>query len=252
MIEALANPTITGLFGRGETNKQFLIAYQKLGGLLQSDSLTLWSATWELHRGLFFPLSSFLFTLYTADCYNSDTCHIQKFADDTAIVGCISGDEEEEYRSLVDDFVVWSHKNNLQLNTSKTKELVVDFGRDRPNPRPVLIGVEEVEVVQTYTYLGLWLDIKLDWTSNTGQLYKKAQSRMYFLRRLRSFNICKKLLGIFYQSVVASVLTYAVVCWGGSTSKTDFSRLEKLIRRAGSVVGTRLDPLATVAERRTL
>ena len=100
--------------------------------------------------------------------------------------------------------------------------------------------------------LWLWLDNKLDWTSNTRQLYKKAQSRMYFLRKLRSFNISKKLLGIFYQSVVASVLSYTVVCCRGSTSKGDFSRLEKLIMQAGSVVGTKLDPLATVAERRTM
>ncbi|TWW64023.1 hypothetical protein D4764_03G0010310 [Takifugu flavidus] len=75
---------------------------------------------------------------------------------------------------------------------------------------------------------------------------------MYFLRRLRSFNICRKLLWMFYQSVVASVLSYAVVCWGGSVTKADLSRLEKLIRRAGSVVGMKLEPLATVAERRTI
>ena len=75
---------------------------------------------------------------------------------------------------------------------------------------------------------------------------------MYFLKRLRSFNICRKLLRIFYQSVVASVLSYAVVCRGGSTSKADLSRLEKLVRRAGSVVGLKLDPLMSVAEGRTL
>ncbi|XP_014878868.1 contactin-3-like [Poecilia latipinna] len=75
---------------------------------------------------------------------------------------------------------------------------------------------------------------------------------MYYLRRLRSFNICGKLLRLFYQSVVASVLLHAVVCWGGSISKTDLSQLEKQIRRASSVVGTRLDSLAAVAERRTL
>ena len=118
---------------------------------------------------------------------------------------------------------IWCHMNNLQLNTSKTKELVIDLGRDRPSPRPVLLGTEEVEVVKTYKYLGLWLDNKLDWTSNTRQLYKKAQSRMYSLRRLTSFNICKKLSGIFYQSVVASALSYAVACWGGSTSKGETS-----------------------------
>ncbi|KAI3366543.1 hypothetical protein L3Q82_000671 [Scortum barcoo] len=39
---------------------------------------------------------------------------------------------------------------------------------------------------------------------------QKGQSRLYFLRRLVSFNICKKLL----QSVVASAFLYAVVCWG--------------------------------------
>ncbi|KAI3363181.1 hypothetical protein L3Q82_011546 [Scortum barcoo] len=164
-------------------------------------------------------LAPLLFTLYTSDfCYNSELCHIQKYADDTAIVGCIRDDREEEYRRLVGDFAAWCHTNHLQLNTSKTKEL----------------------------------DNKLDWTTHTSHLYGKTQSRMYFLRRLRSFNICSKLLQMFYQSVVASVLFYTVVCWGGSISKKDTSRLDKLIRRAGSVVGMKLDSLVTVAESRTL
>ena len=63
-------------------------------------------------------LSPILFTLYTTDfCYNSGSCHIQEFADDTAIMGCIRDNEEEEYRILVRNFVVWCHMNNLQLNT---------------------------------------------------------------------------------------------------------------------------------------
>ncbi|KAI3352179.1 hypothetical protein L3Q82_020991, partial [Scortum barcoo] len=137
-------------------------------------------------------------------CYNSELCHIQKYADDTAIVGCIRDDREEEYRRLVGDFAAWCHTNHLQLNTSKTKELVIDFGRSRPRPRPVLLEGAEVEAVDSYRYLGLWIDNKLDWTTHTSHLYGKTQSRMYFLRRLRSFNICSKLLQMFYQSVVAS------------------------------------------------
>ena len=50
---------------------------------------------------------------------------------------------------MVRNFGVWCHMNNLQLNTSKTKELIIDFGRDRSSPRPVLLGMEEVEVVKT-------------------------------------------------------------------------------------------------------
>lgn len=198
-------------------------------------------------------LSPVLFTLYTSDFqYNSELCHMQKYSDDTVIVGCIKDGREEEYRSLVEDFTRWSRSNHLQLNTSKTKEMVVDFRRKKSHLQPVSINGVDVEVVRTYKYLGLQLDDRLDWTTCVDTLHRKGQSRLYFLRRLGSFNVCKKLLQMFYQSVVASVLFYAVVCWGGSSKKRDAARLDRLVRRAGSVVGTELDSLVTVAERRTL
>ena len=90
-------------------------------------------------------LSPFLLTLYTSDFkYNSETCHMQKFSDDTAIVACVRGGQEEEYRNLVKDFVVWCCRNTLPPNTSKTKEMVVDFRRARPLTKP--ISIEGVEV----------------------------------------------------------------------------------------------------------
>ncbi|KAI3371974.1 hypothetical protein L3Q82_006844 [Scortum barcoo] len=46
-------------------------------------------------------LSPVLFTFYTSGFqYNSELCHVQKFADDTAIVGCIRSGQEDEYRKL--------------------------------------------------------------------------------------------------------------------------------------------------------
>ena len=45
-------------------------------------------------------LSSFLFTLYTTDfSYQTKSCHLQKFSDDSAVVGCISKGEQAEYRA---------------------------------------------------------------------------------------------------------------------------------------------------------
>ena len=49
-----------------------------------------------------------------------------------------------------------------------------------------------------------------------------------------------------------SVLFYVVVCWGGSMKKRDAGRLDRLVRRAGAVVGMELDCLTSVAEKRTL
>lgn len=198
-------------------------------------------------------LSPVLFTLYTSDFqYNSESCHVQKFADDTAIVGCVRNGQEEEYRKLIQDFVIWCNSNYLRLNITKTKEMVVDFRRSRPNMEPVIINGECVEQVKTYKYLGVQLDEKLDWTANTDALCRKAQSRLYFLRRLASFNVCSELLKMFYRSVVESALFFVVACWGGSIKKKDASRLNKLVKKAGSVVGKVLESLTSVAERRAL
>ena len=51
-------------------------------------------------------LSPSLFTFYTFDfCFNSGTRHLQKFPDDSYIVGCITQDKEEEYVDLIRNFM---------------------------------------------------------------------------------------------------------------------------------------------------
>lgn len=50
----------------------------------------------------------------------------------------------------------------MHLNTIKTKEMVVDFRRSRPQPESVTINGDCVEFVKSYKYLGVQLDEKLD------------------------------------------------------------------------------------------
>ncbi|TWW63630.1 putative RNA-directed DNA polymerase from transposon BS [Takifugu flavidus] len=182
-------------------------------------------------------LSPFLFTLYTSDfSYNSDSCHLQKFSDDTAIVGRVSEGNELEYREVITNFVAWCELNHLCINTNKTKEVVIDFSRKASHTAPVNIQGLDIKIVGEYKYLGVHLNNKLDWTHNTDALYKKGQSHLHLLRRLRSF-------GDFYDSVVASVIFYAVVCWSCGSSERDRKRLNKLVRRAGSVLDCSLDSI---------
>lgn len=62
-------------------------------------------------------------------------------------VSCIRDRQEGEYKSLVDNFVQWCRNNHLQLNTTKTKEMVVDFMRSQPPLLPFSIEGVSVEVV---------------------------------------------------------------------------------------------------------
>ncbi|KAK0135417.1 RNA-directed DNA polymerase from mobile element jockey [Merluccius polli] len=198
-------------------------------------------------------LSPFLFTLYTTDFqYNFESCHLQKFSDDSAVVGCIGGGEEGEYRTLVDNCVEWSECNHLRLNVSKTRGMVIDFRRKKLPSQPVRIRGEVVEEVEDYKYLGVVIGNRLDWKANSEAVYKKGMSRLYFLRKLRSFNVCSKMLELFYQSAVASTIFFAVVCWGSSIRASDSNRLNKIIRKAGSVLGFKLVSLESVMERRML
>lgn len=57
---------------------------------------------------------------------------------------------------------------------------------------------------------------------------------------------------MYHQSVVASTIFYAVVCWGEGIKAKDTNRLNKLINKAGSVIGSKLVTLEEVAEDRTL
>lgn len=152
-------------------------------------------------------LAPFLFTVYTSDFrYNTSSCHLQKFSDDTVIVGCVSEGNDQEYRQVFSDFANWCALNHLRINASKTKEMVISFHRKTSQIIPVNIQGLDIQMVTTYKYLGVHLN-KLDWSNNTEVLYKKGQS-LHLLRRLRSFGMCSLLLKSFYNTVVASV----VVC----------------------------------------
>ena len=57
---------------------------------------------------------------------------------------------------------------------------------------------------------------------------------------------------MFYESVVASAILFAVVCWSSRLRVADVNRLSKTIRKASDVVGMELDSLAAVSDRRML
>ena len=155
--------------------------------------------------------------------------------------------QEAEYRDLAGAFSSWCDWKGLILNIKNTKETVMDFCRSKPPLQRVNIRGEDIKVVQSYRYLGVHLHSKLVWSDAA---YRKGQSRLFFLRKLRSFDVCGEMLHMFYQSVVASTIFYAAVCWGGSATERDTRRQDKLIWKAGSVLGRCLDSLGVVVERR--
>jgi hypothetical protein len=188
-----------------------------------------------------------LFTIYTSDCRCREEGVLQiKFSDDTSISGLIMDDDEAGYRKAVDSMVSWCEDNFLLLNVSKTKEMIIDFRRKPPALSPLIINGEQVEVVTQYKYLGTILDHKLDWTDNTTQLVKKGNKGIYFLKKLRSFDVQMEVLRLFYQAVVQSVISFNSLCFHNNLKAVDASRLAKLTRTASGVIGAAVTDLTTL------
>ncbi len=60
------------------------------------------------------------------------------------------------------------------------------------------------------------------------------------------------LLKTFYDTVVASAIFYEVVIWGSRILVADRRKLDKLIKKASSVLGCPLDLVEVVGERRMM
>ena len=71
------------------------------------------------------------------------------FADDTTAVGLSTDNDETAYREQVRDLAVWCKGNNLSLNVSKTKELIVDYRKRRAEQAPINIDGAVVEQVES-------------------------------------------------------------------------------------------------------
>ncbi|KAK3511896.1 hypothetical protein QTP70_027484 [Hemibagrus guttatus] len=169
-------------------------------------------------------LSPFLYSLFTHDCrpvYGSNS--IIKFADDTMVIGLIS--DKTAYRAEVQHLVAWCADNNLLLNTSKTKELNVDFRREKGRTHdPIHINGMAVESVSSFKFLRIHISEDLSWTINTSSLFKKAHQCLFYLNTLKKNHLSSTIL-VNYRCAIENNLTNCITVWYGNCSVADAQRI---------------------------
>ena len=144
-------------------------------------------------------LSPLLYSLFTHDC---SLFHASNRKSDSA------------YREEVRHLAEWCSNNNLALNTSTTKEIILDSRRNRIGThRPVHMNGEEVERVTSFKFLGVHISEDLSWTPNITTLIKKAHKRMFFLRKLAKVHLSPQVLLNFYRCTIESILTTCITVW---------------------------------------
>ncbi|XP_061139787.1 carbohydrate sulfotransferase 6 isoform X3 [Syngnathus typhle] len=192
-------------------------------------------------------LSPLLFTLLTHDCtatYSDN--RIVKFADNTTLVGLITKGDETQYRLEVDLLTTWCRDNNLLLNVDKTKEIVVDFRKGHTQHLPLTIDGAVVERVSSAKFLGVHISEDLSWSTNTASLAKKAQRRLYFLRKLRRASAPPAVMTAFYRGTIESVVSSCIAVWGGGCTDYNLKALQRIVNTAGKIAGASLPSLKDI------
>ena len=177
-------------------------------------------------------ISPVLFTIYTNDCsINTHDTKLIKFADDSTIQGLIKNSNEHSYFDFVEYFCKWCEEHYLLLNVKKTKEVIFDFRVNKDPIVPITIKGEIVEIVDSYKYLGITIDNKLDWDLHASNVHSKMSQRLFCLRKLNYFNIDKTLLFLFYSSVIESLLMFCFCGWGGNIKVVNMNAFYSLIKK---------------------
>ncbi|KAK1798577.1 hypothetical protein P4O66_006874 [Electrophorus voltai] len=185
-------------------------------------------------------LSPLLYSLYTYDCTaTSSSTIIVKFADDTVVMGLILDNDERAYLEEIKHLENWCQENNLLLNVSRTKDLIVDCSKKQERHyQPVRISGTTVERVDNFRYLGVHISQDLSWSHNTNSLAKKARQCLYHLRHLRDFRLPSKVLQNFYTCTIESILTGNITIWFGNSTKQDRQALQRVDWRTLWTTGT--------------
>lgn len=140
------------------------------------------------------------------------TSFIYMFADDTVIVSSGVTPKESSDRLTSDLTSISRYFNNLNLllNPEKTKVMYFDklkSGKNIHKFGKVVVKNTEIEVVESFKYLGFLIDRNLNFSCHVKYCVKQANHKLYLLRRIRNYMSSKTSLMI-YKAMVLPYLEY--------------------------------------------
>uniref|UniRef100_A0A8C7Q6V0 Reverse transcriptase domain-containing protein n=1 Tax=Oncorhynchus mykiss TaxID=8022 RepID=A0A8C7Q6V0_ONCMY len=196
-------------------------------------------------------LSPLLYSLFTHDCMaRHDSNTIIKFADDTTVVGLITDNDETSYREEVRDLAGWCQNNSLSLNVTKTKEMIVDYRKRRTEHAHILIDGAVVEQVESFKFLGVHINNKLEWSKHTKTVVKRARQSLFPLRKRKRFGMGPEILKRFDSCNIDSILTSCITAWYGNCSASDRKALQSVVCMAQYITGAKLPAIQDLYTRR--
>ena len=159
-----------------------------------------------------------------------------KFVDDTSVSEVINKGEQGKMQSLVNMINTWCIDNDMKLNQSKCKDMIISFAKDRPKLDPIFVNNHELVPVSSVKVLGTYISADMKWNTHISYIVSKASKGLYFLRLLKRAGLDHSSQLAVYTTCIRSVLEYGCQVWNYGASQYLSDDVERVQRRALRII----------------
>ena len=156
--------------------------------------------------------------------------HLQciQFADDTTLFTSHKSKCYLEYCVTMDleRLHDWFKANKLTLNLNKSVMLVFG-GNSQTYLNELRIGGCEITIEKATKFLGVWIDLELNWNEHISRLILKLKNRLGLLKRSKNF-LNPHCMKVLYYAQIHSNLSYCLSMWGNMIKKTQLEKISKI------------------------
>ena len=180
-------------------------------------------------------LGSILFAVMVDDLLRSWGPRV-KFVDDLTVLEIVPRNSPSVMRYIANDIHSFAINNNMRLNAKKCKLLPVSFLHyDSSVWPPLFLAGAEIDSVESFKFLGIYISSDLSWTKHCDVMVKKDNRRLYAIRKLKCARVKENDLVAVYRSLIRSILEYGSVAFAHLPNYLS-NTLEGIQKRALSII----------------
>lgn len=135
----------------------------------------------------------------------------------------------------------WFAANRMLLNPSKTKAMLLGTTQrlkmvGNELPLPVSYDGSIIELVSSFTLLGVELDQSLTFKGHASSLIGKLQRSMFFMRLCHRYSVPRFVRELVYNSMINSHIMYGLLVYSGCSNKAFLQRIETMRKQAARLI----------------
>ena len=144
--------------------------------------------------------------------------------------------ENSRIQTRLNQIEEYANIHKLKINETKTKIMAFNFSTKYDFLPELSVGENQLEVVRSTKLLGVIISSDLKWNEHTEYIVKKANKRLWYLRRLSRLGASRDTLLDQYRLICRSVLETAAPVFAGGLSQTNISDIEDVQRSAFKII----------------